>query len=88
MRLEDDVNLGDLLGLWLVTVPAFSPPGAVNGALCQEDLANSRLIRLLPGWATPPVQVSAYYPRRLLEPRKVKLFLDCLIEWFAKPKRL
>jgi DNA-binding transcriptional LysR family regulator len=54
--------------------------------LCEADLATGTLVRLLPGWATDPVQVSAYYPRRLLEPRKVQVFLDYLMQWFARPK--
>jgi LysR family transcriptional regulator, regulator for bpeEF and oprC len=56
--------------------------------LCEEDLATGALIRLLPGWATSPVQVSAYYPRRRLEPKKVEVFLDYLLEWVARPNEL
>ena len=29
--------------------------------------------------------MSAYYPRRRLEPGQVKVFLNYLIGWFAKP---
>jgi DNA-binding transcriptional LysR family regulator len=53
--------------------------------LCEHDVATGALIKLLPNWSSDRVQVSAYYQRRRLEPRKVKVFLDHLIEWFGKP---
>ncbi|MBN9657879.1 MAG: LysR family transcriptional regulator [Acidobacteria bacterium] len=56
--------------------------------LCEEDLGRGTLVKLLESWGTQPLAVSAYYPRRMLEPGKVKVFLDYLKEWYAKPKGL
>jgi DNA-binding transcriptional LysR family regulator len=87
IKIRARVNVSDVSAVYGLTVAGIGA-ALLPEPMCQEDLASAKLIRLLPGWATPPVQVSAYYPRRLLEPRKVQLFLDYLIEWFAKPKEL
>ena len=87
MKLHARISVSDVSaihGLALAGIGAALLPEQ----LCEEDLAKGTLIRLLPGWVTQPVQVSAYYPRRLLEPRKVQVFLEYLIHWCAKPKGL
>jgi DNA-binding transcriptional LysR family regulator len=54
--------------------------------LCEESVAQGTLVRLLPDWSTHTVPVSAYFLGRKLAPEKVIVFLDFLIEWFARQK--
>jgi DNA-binding transcriptional LysR family regulator len=53
--------------------------------LCERDVAAGTLVRLLPGWSTPAAEVAAYFSGRRLLPGKVKVFLEYLVEWFARP---
>ena len=48
----------------------------------QEDLAAQRLVHVLPDWSPPSVQAYAVTTTRLL-PAKVRVFLDCLVEYMS-----
>ena len=48
--------------------------------MCHTELADGRLVRVLPGWSAPPSVVHAVFPsRRGLSPA-VRRFLDFLGE--------
>lgn len=47
----------------------------VPGFLVAADLAEGRLVRLLPEWSAPPLDLTALWSGRLL-PRKARVFLD------------
>ena len=50
----------------------------ISGYLCREDLESGRLVRVLPEWSMPPVEVSTVFPsRRVLSPT-VRAFVDFL----------
>ena len=52
--------------------------GGVSGYLCAPDLAAGRLVRLLPGWSLPAIEVSAVFPsKRELSPT-VRAFVNFL----------
>jgi len=54
--------------------------GVVSSYLCEQDIAEGRLIRLLPSWSVAPVPVSLLFPsRRELAP-VVRAFADFLDE--------
>jgi len=41
-----------------------------------DDLAEGRLVRVLPDYRVPDLPIAAIYPHRKLQPRKISLFLD------------
>ena len=41
-----------------------------------DDLAQGRLVRVLPDYRVPNLPIAAIYPHRKLQPRKISLFLD------------
>ena len=41
-----------------------------------DDLAQGRLVRVLPDYRVPDLPIAAIYPHRKLQPRKIGLFLD------------
>ncbi|MET0551291.1 MAG: LysR family transcriptional regulator [Xanthomonas sp.] len=52
--------------------------------LVQSQLDRGQLVRLLPGWQRwPDLEISALYPRRATQERKVRAFVDFLLEVFA-----
>lgn len=54
--------------------------GVVSGYLCAPDVAAGRLVKVLPEWTSPPVEVSALFPsRRELSPT-VRAFVDFMKE--------
>jgi DNA-binding transcriptional LysR family regulator len=54
--------------------------GIVSTYLCEQDLAENRLIRVLPDWSVPPVPLSIVFPsRRELAP-SVRAFAEFLRE--------
>ena len=53
----------------------FLPP-----MLVHQDLATGRLVRLLPSWATTSLSIYAVYPSRKHLARKVRIFIDMLID--------
>jgi DNA-binding transcriptional LysR family regulator len=64
------------LGLWLC------PPYIVS-----ELLASGALVRLLPDYAKPDMEIVAPYPHRRQLSAKVRLFLDRLVDRFAEEQR-
>lgn len=83
IKLVPHVSVSDVSALHGLTAAGLGA-ALLPEQLCEEDVAAGRLVRVLPGWRTEPVPVSAYYSRRQLEPERVKVFLDYLIEWFTK----
>jgi DNA-binding transcriptional LysR family regulator len=62
------------LGLGLAQMPVFH---------IEQDIADRRLVRVLPDHALPPGPVSVLYPRnRHLSPR-VRLFIDWIVQQFS-----
>jgi DNA-binding transcriptional LysR family regulator len=64
------------LGLWLC------PPFIVS-----DLLASGALVRLLPDYGTPEMEIVALYPHRRQLSTKVRLFLDMLVDRFAEEQR-
>jgi DNA-binding transcriptional LysR family regulator len=64
------------LGLWLC------PPFIVS-----DLLASGALVRLLPDYRTPEMEIVALYPHRRHLSTKVRLFLDMLVDRFAEEQR-
>ncbi|MCF1742152.1 LysR family transcriptional regulator [Paradevosia shaoguanensis] len=58
-------------GLGIVLLPDFC---------IGEDLAQGRLVRLLPDWSPPGFELNVVYPDNKHISRKVKLFVEALIE--------
>ncbi len=54
--------------------------GILPNVMCKNDVAASRLVRLLPDWRSPPLQASAFYSGRRRMPRKTRAFIDFLSE--------
>jgi LysR family transcriptional regulator, transcriptional activator for aaeXAB operon len=52
-----------------------------------EDLADGRLVRVLPGWAAPELSVGVLLPARRPQPAKVRAALDALLEYFQRTSR-
>ena len=50
------------------------------------DVADGRLVRVLPEWAMPVSPIWLVYPAAKHTPRRVKAFRDFLLEWF-RPER-
>ena len=64
------------LGLW------FCPPYIVS-----DLLASGALVPLLPDYGRPEMEIVALYPHRRQLSTKVRLFLDLLVDRFAKEQR-
>ena len=62
--------------LWLA--PSF---------VVSEDLAEGRLIRILPNYRGVEFVINAFYPNRSHLPTKVRLFIDLLAERFAEHRK-
>lgn len=58
-------------GLALASLPAM---------LCREELASGALVPLLSEWRQPPVPIYLLCPERRFMPRKLRMFIDYLIE--------
>lgn len=67
------------------TVSSFVYRGHGVGLLptnyCDRDIANGRLIRLLPQWTSPPIPVFTVYPSRKFLPLRLSAFLEALASW-------
>lgn len=87
IKVRPQISISDVTAIHGLTLAGIGA-ALLPEQLCQEDVTAGSLVRLLPDWSTQRVQVSAYYLRRRLEPEKVKVFLDHLIEWFGKPQAL
>ncbi|MFA7431325.1 MAG: LysR family transcriptional regulator [Rhodospirillaceae bacterium] len=75
-------NNGDVLrsallgGMGIAYTPSF---------IVGRDLAEGRLVRVLPGWEDVSAAVYAVHPHARLVPPKVRAFVDFLAERFAGP---
>lgn len=58
-------------GLGLASLPAM---------LCHDELASGTLVALLPDWRQPRVPIYLLFPERRLMPRKLRVFIDFLVE--------
>ena len=81
-----------------VSGPAHANNGAMLAALAvagmginlepdfivADDVRAGRLVVLLPGYAVPPIGISATYPSRRHLSAKVRSFVDFLVERFAR----
>jgi len=55
--------------------------GLLPSTYCEESIAQGRLIRLLPKWASPQIPVFAVYPSRKFPPLRLSVFLQALAAW-------
>ena len=55
--------------------------GLLPATYCEEDIANGKLIRLLPKWTSSPIPVFALYSSRRFLPLRMSLFLEALAAW-------
>ena len=55
--------------------------GLLPSTYCDEALANGRLVRLLPKWASPQIPVFAVYSNRKFLPSRLNVFLEALAAW-------
>lgn len=46
----------------------------------MDDLAQGRLVRLLPDWCASPLPISLVYPSRRLQPARLRAFLQVMRE--------
>ncbi len=53
--------------------------------LVSNDLAQGRLVQVLPGWEPPRMAVQALYLSRQHQAPAVRALLDFLVAWFATP---
>ncbi|MFM5440196.1 LysR substrate-binding domain-containing protein [Aeromonas enteropelogenes] len=58
-------------GLGLASLPAM---------LCLEELKRGELVSLLPEWQQPRVPIYLLFPERRLMPRKLRAFIDFMVE--------
>jgi DNA-binding transcriptional LysR family regulator len=60
-----------LSGLGIAALPAF---------ICKHDLAQGRMIEVLPGWRPPGRSFFAVFPHQAVMPVRVRAFIDFLVE--------
>lgn len=66
-------------GLGIAVLPEF---------ICREHLQAGRLVRLLPDWHMPEVPVSFVYAQRKLMPKRLRVFIDYMMERFEQPHKI
>ncbi|WP_312736439.1 LysR substrate-binding domain-containing protein [Brevundimonas sp.] len=72
--ISTDLNLlrqAVLSGLGIASLPAF---------LCKHDLAEGRLVEIMPGWHTPSLVFSAVFTDPKAVPARVRTLIDFLVE--------
>ena len=57
--------------------------GLLPNLLCAQDLKDGRLVRILTGWKSPPLQVAALILARDALPNKTRVFLDFIASRIA-----
>lgn len=69
MQVDDFLILRQMVieGLGVAIIPDY---------MCKSELANGKLIQILPNWGMPEVNVYALYPKHRLNLPKVKVFVD------------
>jgi DNA-binding transcriptional LysR family regulator len=70
--------MGCVDGLGIAILPEF---------ICREDLAAGRLVQLLADWYMPKVPVSFVYAQRKLMPKRLRVFIDYMIERFEQREK-
>jgi len=60
-----------LSGLGIAALPAF---------ICKRDLAEGRIVEVLPGWRPPGRAFFAVFPHQQVMPTRVRSFIDFLVE--------
>jgi len=60
-----------LSGLGIAALPAF---------ICKRDLAEGRIVEVLPGWRPPGRSFFAVFPHHQVMPTRVRSFIDFLVE--------
>lgn len=60
-----------LSGLGIATLPAF---------ICKHDLAQGRMVEVLPGWRPPERSFFAIFPQHHVMPVRMRAFIDFLVE--------
>lgn len=58
-------------GLGIAALPAF---------ICKRDLAEGRIVEVLPGWRPPGTSFFAVFPHQHAMPVRVRAFIDFLVE--------
>ncbi|KAF1029166.1 MAG: HTH-type transcriptional regulator DmlR [Burkholderia plantarii] len=64
-----------LLGMGVAMLPSY---------LIGSDTARGKLVRLLPDYQLPQVEINVAYPSRRHLPAKVRTFIDHLVEYFSQ----
>jgi DNA-binding transcriptional LysR family regulator len=59
--------------------------GLVPDRLMHDDVQHGRAVRVLPGWQAPAVEAHVLYRSRTLLPRRVRLFVEHLVQSLDKP---
>ncbi|MGO4332041.1 LysR family transcriptional regulator [Cupriavidus sp. 2TAF22] len=50
----------------------------LSEAYCEAEVAQGRLVKVMPDFLTPPLRVFALLPDRRLQPRKVRVFMEAV----------
>ncbi|MDX2370629.1 MAG: LysR family transcriptional regulator [Colwellia sp.] len=77
MLIDDFLILKQMIieGLGVAIIPDY---------MCEHELANGKLVQVLPNWGMPDVDVYALYPKHRLNLPKVKVFLDFIQKVFKE----
>ncbi|EHN71121.1 LysR family transcriptional regulator [Aliivibrio fischeri] len=62
-----------LSGLGIASLPEF---------ICREHINNGELVRILPDWDLPRVAISLVFPQNKLLPKRLRAFIDHVLERF------
>jgi LysR family transcriptional regulator for bpeEF and oprC len=54
--------------------------GIISGYVCAADIKSGRLVRILPDWSPPPVEVSVVFPTKKELSPNVRAFVDFMKE--------
>ncbi|WP_375322079.1 LysR family transcriptional regulator [Aliivibrio logei] len=68
-----------LSGLGIASLPEF---------LCREHIKNGELIQILPDWDLPKAAISLVFPQNKLLPKRLRAFIDHVLELFELKKHL
>jgi DNA-binding transcriptional LysR family regulator len=52
--------------------------------ICEEEVRQGRLQRVLPNWDVPAVVIAAMFPERRFVPARVRAFVDCMADALKK----
>ncbi|PQJ88744.1 LysR family transcriptional regulator [Aliivibrio sifiae] len=68
-----------LSGLGIASLPEF---------LCREHIKSGELIQILPDWDLPKAAISLVFPQNKLLPKRLRAFIDHVLELFELKKHL